>query len=52
MGEFFQLQDLQVIVPELVLTAFGLLLLLLDIFVREKRTLGYMALLALLVSML
>ena len=44
MGEFFQLQDLAAIAPELALTVFGLALLLLDLIVYEKRTLGYFAL--------
>ncbi len=44
MGDFFQLQDLAAIAPELALTIFGLALLLLDLIVREKHTLGYFAL--------
>ena len=44
MGEFFQLQDLAAIAPELALTVFGLALLLLDLIVHEKRMLGYFAL--------
>lgn len=42
--DFFQLQDLSVISPELELAAFGLLLLVFDLFVRNKRSLGYLAL--------
>ena len=44
MGAFFQLQDLAAIAPELVLTIFGLALLLLDLIVPDKRRLGYFAL--------
>ena len=44
MGDFFQLQDLAAIAPEIALTVFGLALLLLDLIVREKRMLGYFAL--------
>jgi NADH-quinone oxidoreductase subunit N len=41
MGEFFQLQDLVVIAPELIVTGVGLLLLILDLSVRNKRLLAY-----------
>jgi len=44
MGEFFQLQDLAVITPELELAGFGLLLLVLDLLVENKRALAYVAL--------
>ncbi len=50
MGDFFQLQDLAAIAPELELTAFGLALLIADLIVRDKRKLGYFALVGLAVS--
>ena len=52
MGDFFQLQDLAAIAPELELTAFGLALLIADLIVRDKRKLGYFALAGLAVSAL
>ena len=50
MGDFFQPQDLAAIAPELELTAFGLALLIADLFVRDKSKLGYFALAGLAVS--
>ncbi len=50
MGEFFQLRDLVAIAPELQLTAFGLVLLIADLVIREPRRLGYIALSGLAVS--
>ena len=50
MGEFFQLQDLGAIAPELELTIFGLVLLVADLIIKEKRRLGYIALVGLAVS--
>ena len=50
MGEFFQLQDLAAIAPELALTVFGLALLLFDLIVHEKHKLGYVGLAGLFVA--
>ncbi len=50
MGEFFQLQDLAAIAPEIALTVFGLALLLFDLIVHEKHKLGYVGLAGLIVS--
>ena len=47
MGEFFQIQDLGAIAPELAVTLFGLALLAFDLIIREKRLLGYIALVGL-----
>ena len=44
MGEFFQLADLGAIAPELALAAFGLVLLVADLIVSDKRKLGYLSL--------
>jgi NADH-quinone oxidoreductase subunit N len=44
MGEFFQIQDLGAIAPELAVTFFGLVVLLFDIVIPDKRKLGYIAL--------
>ena len=52
MGDFFQLQDLAAIAPELEVAAFGLALLIADLIVRDKRKLGYFALVGLAVSAL
>lgn len=50
MGEFFKLADLGAIAPELELTAFGLVLLVADLIVTDKRKLGYLSLLGLSIS--
>jgi NADH-quinone oxidoreductase subunit N len=44
MGQFFQIQDLAAITPELELLAFGIALLLGDLVIAEKRKLGLVAL--------
>lgn len=44
MGQFFQLQDIGAIVPELELAAFGMFLLIFDLLTVNKRRLGYLAL--------
>ena len=50
MGDFFQLQDLGRIAPELALTVFGLIVLVADLITKQKRTLGYISLAGLAVS--
>jgi len=50
MGQFFQMQDLAAITPELELLAFGMAILLGDLVVERKRTLGLVALLGIAVS--
>jgi NADH-quinone oxidoreductase subunit N len=50
MGEFFQLQDLTAIAPELALTLFGLAVLVFDLLMSNKRYTGYVALSGLVVS--
>ena len=50
MGEFFKLQDLALIVPEIELAAFGLVLLIADLIIRDKRMLGYMSLVGLTIA--
>jgi NADH-quinone oxidoreductase subunit N len=45
MPQFFQMQDLGAIVPELELAVFGMFLLIFDLVVEEKRKLGLIALL-------
>lgn len=52
MSEFFQLSDLTAIAPELALTLFGLVLLVFDLIVPDKRKLGYVALAGLALSAL
>src|SRR5262245_884062 len=44
MAQFFQLQDIGAIVPELELAVFGMFLLIFDLLVQTKRRLGYIAL--------
>src|SRR2546426_6883508 len=44
MAQFFQMQDLGAITPELELVAFGMFLLIFDLMVQEKRKLGLIAL--------
>ncbi len=50
MGEFFQIQDLGAIAPELAVTLFGLIVLLFDIVIPDKRRLGYIALAGLVIA--
>jgi NADH-quinone oxidoreductase subunit N len=50
MEEFFRIQDLAAIVPELELVAFGMFLLIFDLLVKEKRKLGLIALVGIAVS--
>ena len=50
MGEFFKLEDLALIAPELELAAFGLVLLIADLIIRDKRMLGYISLVGLTIS--
>lgn len=52
MGEFFQLADLRVILPELVLTGFGLLLLIGDLIVANKKILAGVALAGIVATLL
>lgn len=44
MGQFFQMQDLGAIAPELELALFGMIVLIADLVVQEKRRLGLLAL--------
>src|SRR5438552_2311078 len=44
MDQFFQMQDLGAIAPELELVAFGMVLLIADLIIEEKRKLGIIAL--------
>jgi NADH-quinone oxidoreductase subunit N len=44
MPQFFQMQDIGAIVPELELAVFGMFLLIFDLMVQNKRRLGYIAL--------
>lgn len=50
MGDFFQIQDLGAIAPELAVTLFGLVVLLFDIVIPDKRRLGYIALAGLVIA--
>src|SRR3989442_5466067 len=50
MGQFFQMQDLGAITPELELVAFGMFLLIFDLLVQEKRKLGMIALAGIAIS--
>ena len=45
-----QCQDLALIVPEIELAAFGLVLLIADLIIRDKRMLGYMSLVGLTIA--
>src|SRR5262245_19702643 len=47
MGQFFQRQDLGAIGPELELALFGMIVLVFDLMVRNKRVLGYVSLVGL-----
>ena len=44
MAQFFSIQDIGAIGPELYLAMFGMILLILDLIVEKKRTLGFVAL--------
>jgi NADH-quinone oxidoreductase subunit N len=44
MAQFFNIQDIGAIGPELYLAMFGMILLVLDLIVENKRTLGFVAL--------
>jgi NADH-quinone oxidoreductase subunit N len=44
MPQFFQMQDIGAIVPELELAVFGMFLLIFDLLIQNKRRLGYIAL--------
>ena len=50
MAQFFQMQDLGAITPELELVAFGMFLLIFDLMVQEKRRLGLIALAGIAIS--
>jgi NADH-quinone oxidoreductase subunit N len=50
MPQFFQIQDLGAIVPELELLVFGMFLLIFDLLVPDKRKLGLMALIGIAAS--
>ena len=50
MAQFFQMQDLGAITPELELVAFGMFLLIFDLLVPEKRKLGLIALAGIAIS--
>jgi NADH-quinone oxidoreductase subunit N len=49
-GQFFQLQDLAAIAPEISLAIFGLALLVFDLIVGNKRSIAYISLVGLFVS--
>src|SRR3989440_5226863 len=50
MPQFFQMQDLGAIVPELELVVFGMFLLIFDLLVTDKRKLGVLALAGIAIS--
>jgi NADH-quinone oxidoreductase subunit N len=50
MGQFFNMQDLGAIIPELELVAFGMFLLIFDLLIKEKRKLGLIALVGIAIS--
>src|SRR5215467_1403968 len=50
MPQFFQMQDIAAIVPELELVVFGMFLLIFDLLIEDKRKLGLMALFGIAVS--
>jgi NADH-quinone oxidoreductase subunit N len=50
MPQFFQMQDIGAIVPELELAVFGMFLLIFDLLIKEKRKLGLIALAGLAIS--
>jgi len=47
MGRFFQPQDLAAIGPELELALFGMIVLVFDLLVQNKRWLGYISMVGL-----
>jgi len=47
MGQFFNIQDLGAIGPEVYLAMFGMIVLILDLVVQQKRTLGIISLIGL-----
>src|SRR5438128_9197624 len=50
MPQYFQMQDIGAIVPELELAVFGMFLLIFDLLVENKRRLGYVALAGIAIS--
>ena len=44
MGQFFQIQDLGAIAPEVELAMFGMIVLIADLLIIEKRRIGWIAL--------
>src|SRR5262249_31783543 len=50
MPQFFQIQDVGAIIPELELAGFGMFLLIFDLLVENKRRLGYFALAGIAIS--
>lgn len=50
MNDFFRIQDLGAIAPELELTVFGLVLLIADLVIEDKKQVGIFALLGILIS--
>ena len=50
MAQFFRIQDLGAIAPELELIIFGMLLLLADLVVKDKKKLGLLALVGIAIS--
>jgi NADH-quinone oxidoreductase subunit N len=50
MPQFFQIQDVGAIIPELELAGFGMFLLIFDLLVQNKRRLGYFALAGIAIS--
>src|SRR2546426_2676509 len=50
MSQFFQIQDIGAITPELELVAFGMFLLIFDLLIPDKRKLGLIALAGIAIS--
>jgi NADH-quinone oxidoreductase subunit N len=50
MEQFFKIQDLGAIIPELELVAFGMFLLIFDLLIKDKRKLGLIALAGIAIS--
>ena len=50
MPQFFQMQDIGAIIPELELAVFGMFLLIFDLLIKEKRKLGLIALIGIGIS--
>src|SRR3989442_9833840 len=50
MSQFFQIQDIGAITPELELVVFGMFLLIFDLLVPDKRKLGLLALAGIAIS--